>query len=244
MLEVDAIDVSYGPVQALRGVSLRVGEGEMVALLGSNGAGKTTTLRAISGLLAPTTGSIRIGGVEAAGMPAHRVVDLGVAHLPEGRELFPELTVLENLRLGHWRHRRDHESEARRTAEVMDLFPRLRERAGQNAGTLSGGEQQMLAVARALMSNPRLLLVDELSLGLAPIIVEQLFETLETVNRQGTAVLLVEQFVHLALKHTARAYVLGRGQIAVEGASSELAASPELLAAYLGEAGTGEAGAA
>jgi branched-chain amino acid transport system ATP-binding protein len=241
MLEIDAIDVSYGPVKALRGVSLRVDEGEMVALLGSNGAGKTSTLRTISGLLAPARGAIRIGGVDAGGMPAHRVVNLGVAHLPEGRELFPELTVLENLRLGHWRHRRDHASEARRVDEVMDLFPRLRERAGQNAGTLSGGEQQMLAVARALMSSPRLLLVDELSLGLAPIIVEQLFETLEEVNRQGTAILLVEQFVHLALKHTARAYVLARGQIAVEGASSELAASPELLAAYLGEAGTSAA---
>jgi branched-chain amino acid transport system ATP-binding protein len=235
MLEIDAIDVAYGPVQALRGLSLRVGEGEMVALLGSNGAGKTTTLRTISGLLAPARGSIRVGGVEAAGMPPHRVVNLGVAHLPEGRELFPELTVLENLRLGHWRHRRERDSEAGRIDEVMDLFPRLRERAGQNAGTLSGGEQQMLAVARALMSRPQLLLVDELSLGLAPIIVEQLFETLEEVNRRGTAILLVEQFVHLALKHTARAYVLVRGQIAIEGTSAELAASPEVLAAYLGE---------
>ncbi|MGH2793637.1 MAG: ABC transporter ATP-binding protein [Actinomycetota bacterium] len=238
MLELGDVDVAYGPVAALRGVSLRVADGEMVALLGANGAGKTTTLRTISGLLAPVGGSIRVGGTEAAGMPAHRVVGLGVAHLPEGRELFPELTVRENLRLGHWRHRRDHASEAARIDEVMDLFPRLGERAAQNAGTLSGGEQQMLAVGRALMSTPRLLLVDELSLGLAPMIVEQLFETLEEVNRRGTAILLVEQFVHLALKHTARAYVLARGQVAIEGPSAELAASPDVLAAYLGEAGS------
>ena len=238
MLELAGVDVSYGPVQALRGISLHVGDGEMVALLGANGAGKTTTLRTISGLIAPTRGSILVGGAEAAGIPAHRIVGMGVAHLPEGRELFPELTVRENLRLGHWRHRRDQASEASRIDEVMDMFPRLRERAEQNAGTLSGGEQQMLAVGRALMSTPRLLLVDELSLGLAPMIVEQLFETLEEVNRRGTAILLVEQFVHLALKHTARAYVLARGQVAIEGPSSELAASPDVLAAYLGEAGS------
>jgi branched-chain amino acid transport system ATP-binding protein len=235
MLEVDGIDVYYGPVQALRSLSLHVAEGEMVALLGANGAGKTTTLRTISGMLAPERGKITIGGAAAAGMPAHKVVRLGVAHMPEGRELFPELSVLENLRIGHWPTRKDHAGERRLIDQVMDLFPRLRERSSQAAGTLSGGEQQMLTAARALMSQPRLLLVDELSLGLAPIIVQQLFEALSEVNRAGTSVLLVEQFVHLALRYTTRAYVLARGEVVLEGASEDLVARPELMAAYLGE---------
>jgi branched-chain amino acid transport system ATP-binding protein len=235
MLAVEELDVFYGPIQALRGVCLRVEEGEMVALLGANGAGKTTTLRAVSGMVAPVRGSVRIGGEETAGMPAQRVVRLGVAHLPEGRELFGELSVVENLRLGHWPHRKDKGHERERLDAVMDLLPRLRERADQPAATLSGGEQQMLAVARALMSQPRLLLVDELSLGLAPIVVQQLFDTLQEVNRRGTAILLVEQFVHVALRYTSRAYALGRGEIVLEGRSEELLASPELLAAYLGE---------
>jgi len=235
ILEVDGIDVFYGPIQALRGVSMRLEQGEMVALLGVNGAGKTTTLRSISGLLSPARGRISIGGREAAGMPANKVVRLGVAHLPEGRELFPEMSVLENLHLGHWPARKDKVGEKRLTDLMMDLFPRLRERAGQAAGTLSGGEQQMLAVARALMSEPKLLLVDELSLGLAPIVVRQLFEAISEVNRLGTAVLLVEQFVHLALQYTSRAYVLARGEVAIEGQSRDLLASPELMAAYLGE---------
>jgi branched-chain amino acid transport system ATP-binding protein len=235
MLEVEGINVSYGPVQALFGVGLRVEAGEMVALLGANGAGKTTTLRTISGLLTPTSGRISIDGRDTAGMSAQKVVRLGVAHLPEGRELFPELTVEENLRLGYWSRRKDKHSYAGRLEHVFELLPRLLERRGQIAATLSGGEQQMLAVARALMSGPRLLLVDELSLGLAPIIVNDLFKALEEVNREGTAVLLVEQFVHLALKHTSRAYVLGKGEVVLEGKSSELLASPELMAAYLGE---------
>ena len=237
MLDIQDIDVFYGPVQALRGVTMHVEEGEMVALLGANGAGKTTTLRAISGLLAPSKGSIRIAGGEAGGLPAQKVVRLGVAHLPEGRELFSELTVTENLRLGHWSQRKESGSRLdERMERMFELFPRLRERAGQAAGTMSGGEQQMLAVARALMSRPRLLLVDELSLGLAPIVVSQLFDAIAEVNREGTAVLLVEQFVHLALQHTARAYVLAKGEVAIQGRSDELLASPELMAAYLGEA--------
>ena len=237
MLDIQDIDVFYGPVQALRGVSMHVEEGEMVALLGANGAGKTTTLRAISGLLSPSKGSIRIAGDEAGGLPAQKVVRLGVAHLPEGRELFSELTVVENLRLGHWSQRKESGSRLdERMERMFELFPRLRERAGQAAGTMSGGEQQMLAVARALMSRPRLLLVDELSLGLAPIVVAQLFDAIAEVNREGTAVLLVEQFVHLALQHTARAYVLAKGEVAIQGHSDELLASPELMAAYLGEA--------
>jgi branched-chain amino acid transport system ATP-binding protein len=237
MLEVEDVDVYYGPIQALRGLSLRVDEGEMVALLGANGAGKTTTLRTISGLLSPARGNIRVGGADVAGLPAHRVVSLGVAHMPEGRELFPELSVLDNLRLGHWPARKDRAGEARVVDRVMDLFPRLRERSHQAAGTMSGGEQQMLTAARALMSEPKLLLVDELSLGLAPIIVEQLFEAIGEVNRMGTSVLLVEQFVHLALRYTSRAYVMARGEVVLEGASRDLVARPELMAAYLGESG-------
>jgi branched-chain amino acid transport system ATP-binding protein len=235
MLEVKGINVFYGQVQALRDVSLRVDEGEMVSLLGVNGAGKTSTLRTISGLLSPRSGEVSIDGVNVAGVPAHKVVGKGVAHLPEGRELFAELTVTENLRLGHWSRRKEKAEAKARLDEMLDLFPRLRERANQQAGTMSGGEQQMLAAARALMSRPRLLLVDELSLGLAPIIVEQLFDAIVEVNRQGTAVLLVEQFVHMALNHTSRAYVLAKGEVVLEGKSDEMLASPELMAAYLGE---------
>jgi branched-chain amino acid transport system ATP-binding protein len=236
MLEIDGIDVSYGRVQALRRLSLRVDEGEMVALLGANGAGKTTTLRAVSGLVPYTAGSIRVGGREVSSVSPAQVVTLGVAQLPQGRELFGELTVLENLRLGHWSRRQEKARLEARIERVFDLFPRLRERAAQQAATMSGGEQQMLAVGRALMSQPRLLLVDEASMGLAPLIVTQLFEAIEEVNRAGTAVLVVEQFVHLALQHTARAYVLAKGEVAVEGPSAELLHSPEVLAAYLGEA--------
>jgi branched-chain amino acid transport system ATP-binding protein len=244
LLSVEDIDVHYGPVQALRGVTLHVEDGEMVSLLGANGAGKTTTLRAISGLLSPTRGSIKLDGKPIEGTPAHRVVRLGIAHLPEGRELFPELTVRENLELGHWSRRRDLKEESRLIEWITTVFPRLRERSSQHAGTLSGGEQQMLAVGRALMSQPRLLLIDELSLGLAPIVVTQLFEALDEVNKAGTAVLLVEQFVHLALKHSKRAYVLGKGEVAIEGKSNELLSSPELMSAYLGEAAVEPAPAA
>jgi branched-chain amino acid transport system ATP-binding protein len=240
MLEVQGISVFYGQVQALRDVSLRVEDGEMVSLLGVNGAGKTSTLRTISGLLAPKTGKVMIDGSDVAGVPAYKVVGRGVAHLPEGRELFSELTVTENLRLGHWSRRKERNEAKARLDEMLDLFPRLRERATQHAGTMSGGEQQMLAAARALMSRPRLLLVDELSLGLAPIIVEQLFDAIVEVNRQGTAVLLVEQFVHMALKHTSRAYVLAKGEVVLEGRSDEMLASPQLMAAYLGDSPTEE----
>lgn len=235
LLEVKEIDVFYGAIQALRGISLHVAEGEMVALVGANGAGKTTTLRTISGLLSPTTGSITFDGESIAGLPAFDVVDRGIAHLPEGRELFSGLSVLENLRLGYWAKRKDKSKLQSQLDVVMDHFPRLRERSGQAAGTLSGGEQQMLGVARSLMSSPRLLIVDELSLGLAPMIVSQLFEILDEVNREGTSVLLVEQFVHLALEHTKRAYVLQKGEVVLEGTSSELLADPTLVSSYLGE---------
>lgn len=235
MLDVEGIDVFYGPIQALREVSLKVGAGEWVALLGANGAGKSTTLRTISGLLSPARGAVRIEGRDISGMPAHGVVRLGVAHLPEGRELFPELTVRENLRLGYWSLRKQRHGLDENMDQVFELFPRLKEREAQHAGTLSGDEQQMLAAGRALMSRPSLLLVDELSLGLAPILVRQLFEAIAQVNRQGTAVLLVEQFVNLALQYASRAYVLAKGQVAVEGQTRDLLASPELMAAYLGE---------
>jgi branched-chain amino acid transport system ATP-binding protein len=234
MLEVEAIDVHYGPVQALRAVSLRVEPQQMVALVGANGAGKSSTLRTIAGLFAPSAGEIRFEGERIDGLSPWEVVDRGVAMLPEGRELFADMSVLDNLRLGYWAKRGDRRFKAR-VEEVMDHFPILRERAGQAAGTLSGGEQQMLGVARALMSAPRLLIVDELSLGLAPKIVEQLFRILNEVNRAGTSVLLVEQFVHMALANTHRAYALVKGAIALEGPSAELAADPNLLAAYLGE---------
>ncbi len=235
MLEVNGIDVYYGQVQALRELSLRVEEGEKVALLGANGAGKTTTLRAVSGLIPYARGSIRVAGHEVRDVSPAKVIGLGVAHLPQGRELFGELTVLENLRLGHWSRRRERAKLEDRVERVFDLFPKLRERATQAAVTMSGGEQQMLAVARSLMSEPQVLLVDEASMGLAPLIVTQLFEAIEEVNRQGTAVLIVEQFVHLALHHSHRAYVLAKGEVVLEGDSADLVDSPELMAAYLGE---------
>ena len=234
LLEVHDVDVFYGSVQALRGVSLHVEAGERVALLGANGAGKTTTLRTISGLLAPKRGSITFGGEEIAGLPAYAVVGRGVAHGPEGRALFPGLTVEENLRFGYLPRRSDKAGYEPALQGVFDYFPRLRERRSQAAGTMSGGEQQMLVVARALMSSPKLLIVDELSLGLAPKIVALLFDIIRDVNATGTAVLIVEQFVHMALENTDRAYVLAKGQVVLDGRSEDLLGSEELLASYLG----------
>jgi branched-chain amino acid transport system ATP-binding protein len=236
LLEMRLCHVRYGLVPALRGVSLQVGEGEMVALLGANGAGKTTTLRTISGLIHPHAGEVVFRGENISGMSPPQIVTRGIAHLPEGRDLFPGLTVRENLRYGYWPHRRDRTSYKPLLEEVLDAFPRLRERAKQRAGTLSGGEQQMLGVGMALMSRPRLLIVDELSLGLAPRVVAQLFEILSIVNQRGTAVLLVEQFVPLALAHTHRAYVLSKGEVVVERASVDLKDDPTLVATYLGGA--------
>jgi branched-chain amino acid transport system ATP-binding protein len=234
ILQVEDIDVSYGQVRALRGVTLRVGKGEMVAMVGANGAGKTTTLRAISGLMHPSRGRITFEGRAIHDMPAQDVVQLGVAHVPEGRDLFSSLTVTENLRLGYWTRRSHGDAFSGRLNDVMDYFPRLRERAHQAAGTLSGGEQQMLVIARALMSSPKLLVVDELSLGLAPIVVTDLFSILRAVNAGGTSVLLVEQFVHLALENTHRAYALAKGSIVAEGSSEDMAKDQTLVAAYLG----------
>jgi branched-chain amino acid transport system ATP-binding protein len=234
LLEVHDIDVYYGSVQALRGVSLHVEAGERVALLGANGAGKTTTLRTISGLLGPRRGSIVFDGEEIAGLPAYAVVGKGVAHGPEGRALFPGLSVEENLRFGWLPRRKEKGTYEPALERVFDYFPRLRERRKQAAGTMSGGEQQMLVVARALMSSPKLLIVDELSLGLAPKIVAQLFDIIRDVNAEGTAVLIVEQFVHMALENTDRAYVLTKGEVVLDGSSAELSGSEELLSSYLG----------
>jgi branched-chain amino acid transport system ATP-binding protein len=219
-------------------VSLEVGAGEMVALLGANGAGKTTTLRAISGLIHPHAGEICFDGERIDHLSPPEVVRRGIAHLPEGRDLFPGLTVKENLRYGYWPRRHDRAGYAAQLEEVFGAFPRLRERSRQRAGTLSGGEQQMLAVAMALMSRPRLLIVDELSLGLAPRIVVQLFEILTLVNQRGTAILLVEQFIPLALANTHRAYVLAKGEVALAGDSAILRDDPALVASYLGGTST------
>lgn len=239
LLSVQEIDVHYGPIQALRGISIDVGQAERVALLGANGAGKTTALRTISGMLSPTRGTIEFDGRSIGGLKANLVVTAGIAHLPEGRELFVGMSVEDNIRAGFWSQRKSGSSLEQMRERVMDHFPILRERAKQAAGTLSGGEQQMLGVARALMSNPRLLIVDELSLGLAPKIVAQLFEILAEVNAEGTAVLIVEQFVHMALANTDRAYVLSKGEVVLEGKSSDLLADPKLIASYLGEEASG-----
>lgn len=234
LIEIEGIDVHYGAIHALRGVSLEVGEGEIVALIGSNGAGKTTTLRAVSNVVRSTGGSIRYLGESTAGWGSHELVAKGIAHAPEGRGIFPELTVRENLRLGAF-VRRDKEID-RDMAKQFELFPRLQERSTQVAGTLSGGEQQMLAVARALMSRPKLLLLDEPSLGLAPQIVQLIFRIIREVNaRDGVGILLVEQNAHLALGMAHRGYVLETGSIVMQGTGADLLASPDVRKAYLGE---------
>ena len=236
LLDVQGISVRYGAVQALRDIDLTVGRGEVVAVVGANGAGKSTLLKTVTGLLAPTKGQIVFDGEDIAGKPAYEVVKRGVAMLPEGRELFRDLSVLDNLHLGYWPSRGKGSSHERdeRVERAFEIFPRLRERSHQRASTLSGGEAQMLGVARALMCSPRLLVVDELSLGLAPIVVAQLFDVLAEVNAAGTSLLLVEQFVHLALEHSHRAYVLAKGVVALHGPSDELLQDPAVVASYLG----------
>jgi branched-chain amino acid transport system ATP-binding protein len=236
LLEATNLTVAYGPVVALRNVNVAIAPGEIVAVIGANGAGKSTLLKSLSGMLAPRAGEIRFAGERIDGKPAYDVVRLGLAHLPEGRELFRELSVLENLHLGFWTGRANTSLRDERVEEMFTYFPRLRERAKQHASTLSGGEAQMLGVARALMCKPRLLLVDELSLGLAPMVVTQLFEILKQANATGMSLLIVEQFVHLALGNSDRAYVLAKGEVVAEGASAGLLADPDLAASYLGEA--------
>jgi branched-chain amino acid transport system ATP-binding protein len=235
LLEVTGIDVFYGHIQALRDVSLHVNEGELVALVGANGAGKTTTLRTISGLLRPVSGTVSLDGQRIDRMRAEDIVGLGVSHLPEGRGMFPNLTVEENLKMGHYTKRSDRKMWKEGVERVTTLFPRLKERWHQAAGTMSGGEQQMLALSRAILPKPRLLMIDELSLGLAPVVVQQLFQMLAEVNKQGTTVLLVEQYVNQALKLAHRAYVLEKGAVTIEGSAKTLLESSDLVqASYMG----------
>jgi branched-chain amino acid transport system ATP-binding protein len=233
VLRVDALDVAYGQIRALKGIGLEVGRGEIVALLGNNGAGKTTTLKTISGLLRPTSGTITLEGKPLAGVPPHEIVMRGIAHVPEGRRIFNRLTVRENLVMGAYT-RRDT-GIAADLDRVFVLFPRLGERIAQVAGTLSGGEQQMLAIARALMLGPRLLLLDEPSMGLAPVLVEQIFDTIVDINGQGTTILLVEQNAAMALSIAHRGYVLETGSIALAGTAAALSDNADVRRAYLGE---------
>jgi branched-chain amino acid transport system ATP-binding protein len=232
LLQVDELRVGYGGIEALRGISFEVEEGSIVTLLGANGAGKTTTLRSISGLLKPRAGSIVFDGKRIDGLPPHEMVRFGVGHVPEGRRIFPRMSVRENLLMGAY-HRRDDVSDD--VDRVYELFPVLRERATQDGGTLSGGEQQMLAIGRALMGHPRLLLLDEPSMGLAPMIVARIFEIIREINTQGTTVLLVEQNAAQALRLASRGYVLETGEIVMSDAADKLLADERVRAAYLGE---------
>ncbi|MBI4057642.1 MAG: ABC transporter ATP-binding protein [Elusimicrobia bacterium] len=234
LLEVQDLDVYYGGIQALRGISLKVPENQIVALIGCNGAGKTTTLRAISGMLKASRGSIRFAGEQIKGLRSHQIVARGMAHAPEGRGIFLNLTVGENLELGAYL-RKDRESVAKDLETGYRLFPILFERKSQIAGTLSGGEQQMLSVARALMSRPKLLLLDEPSLGLAPQVVEKIFSVLKDIHKTGITLLLVEQNAHKALRIAHHAYVLETGSVVMQGTGAELLASPEVRKAYLGD---------
>ncbi len=233
LLELREIDVFYGRVQALRHVSLSLGADEIVALIGSNGAGKTTTLRTISGLMHPSHGSVAFDGRELTGIPAHRIVSLGICHAPEGRRLFPRMQVIDNLYMGAYA-RKDRGGISADLERVFQLFPRLKERRTQLAGTLSGGEQQMLAIGRALMARPKVLMLDEPSLGLAPILVQLIFQVLREINTQGIPILLVEQNATKALEIAHRAYVLETGNIVMSGTGQELLRSTEVQKAYLG----------
>jgi branched-chain amino acid transport system ATP-binding protein len=234
MLTLENISVGYGAIRALKGVSMHVEQGEVVTLIGANGAGKTTTLRTITGLLEPAEGRILFEGQEISGRPTHQLVARGISMSPEGRGVFANLTVRENLQMGAYLKKNKAEI-AHDLQRGFRMFPRLKERESQKAGTLSGGEQQMLAMARALMSRPRLLLLDEPSLGLAPLVVHTIFEAIDEIRGEGTTILLVEQNAHAALKHSDRAYVLETGRIVMEGPSKELAADPRIKEAYLGE---------
>jgi branched-chain amino acid transport system ATP-binding protein len=233
VLKVESLDVAYGEIRALKDVGLEVGPGEIVTILGNNGAGKTTTLKTISGLLRPTRGTIMLESQSLLDVPPHAIVSRGVAHVPEGRRIFNRLTVRENLMMGAYL-RGDSGIEAD-LDRVFGLFPRLAERLTQVAGTLSGGEQQMLAIGRALMARPRLLLLDEPSMGLAPVLVEQIFDTIGDINRQGMTILLVEQNAAMALSIAHRGYVLETGSIALTGTAAELSDNTDVRRAYLGE---------
>ena len=234
MLTLENVNVFYGGIHALRNVSLTVNAGEVVTLIGSNGAGKSTTLRAITGLLTPRSGRVHFGGEDVTGQPPHRLVAKGISMAPEGRGIFANLTVLENLEMGAYIVT-DRARIAQNLERGFTLFPRLKERAKQSAGTLSGGEQQMLAIARALMSHPKLLLLDEPSLGLAPLVCHTIFSTIDEIKAAGTTVLLVEQNANAALRHSDRGYVLETGAVTLQGDASSIAADPRVREAYLGE---------
>jgi branched-chain amino acid transport system ATP-binding protein len=233
-LEIDDIKTFYGNIQALKGVSLKVEQGECVTLIGSNGAGKSTTLRSISGLTPPREGSIRFDGEEIAQLPPQEIVGLGICQSPEGRKCFQRMSVRENLELGAYL-RRDHAKIGEDLDRVFDLFPRLQERETQKAGTMSGGEQQMLAIGRALMGSPKLLLLDEPSMGISPVLTERIYETIAEINKQGTTILLVEQNANFALEVSSRGYVLETGAVTLADESASLRTNPEVQKAYLGQ---------
>lgn len=233
MLEVSDLEVSYGGIRALQGISFRVRAGEIVALIGANGAGKTTTLKAVSGLIKPRSGQIKFQGSSIVGVPAHKLVEMGMVHIPEGRRIFANLTVLENLELGAYA-RKDRLGINRDMERVLQRFPRLHERLKQLGGTLSGGEQQMLAIARGLMASPKLLLMDEPSMGLAPMLVREIFSIIKDINASGTTILLVEQNAHMALAVAHRAYVVETGRIVIEGPAKQIARDEAVKKAYLG----------
>ncbi len=234
MLEIKDIQVYYGMIQAIKGVSFHVNEGEVVALIGANGAGKTTILHTISGLLSPKVGSVMFEGKDITKIPGHKIVSMGMAHVPEGRRVFAQLTVLQNLKLGAYT-RKDKQELQQTLKTVFERFPRLEERQNQMAGTLSGGEQQMLAMGRALMSHPKIILMDEPSMGLSPIFVNEIFDIIQEVSKSGTTVLLVEQNAKKALSIADRAYVLETGNIVLEGKAQELLQDDSIKKAYLGE---------
>jgi branched-chain amino acid transport system ATP-binding protein len=233
VLQVENLNVYYGAIHALQGISFNVEEGEIVTLIGANGAGKSTTLRTLSGLLRSRTGSITFKGADISDMPAEKIVEAGISHVPEGRKIFAPLSVKENLMMGAYS--RNDQAEIQQTLErAYKSFPRLKERAGQYGGTLSGGEQQMLATARGLMSKPTLMLLDEPSMGLSPILVEEIFRIIVEINKQGTSILLVEQNAQMALSIAHRAYVLETGRIVLSGPAKDIADNPQVRTAYLG----------
>jgi branched-chain amino acid transport system ATP-binding protein len=233
MLELKNVKSSYGAIEALKGINVRIDKGEIVTLIGANGAGKSTTLRSITGLVGATSGEIFYEGRKLNGIPTHRITAMGISMVPEGRAIFANLTVSENLELGAYLQKNKSQNE-KELERVFTLFPRLKERRKQQGGTLSGGEQQMLAIGRALMARPRLLLLDEPSLGLAPLLVHTIFEAVDAINKEGTSILLVEQNANAALKHSHRAYVLETGLITMEGPSEKLISDPRVKEAYLG----------
>jgi branched-chain amino acid transport system ATP-binding protein len=234
MLELKSVSSGYGAIEALKSIHLRIDKGEIVTLIGANGAGKSTTLRSITGLVTPSAGDIIFEGRRLNGIPTHKVTAMGISLVPEGRAIFANLTVLENLEMGAYLQK-DKARNAVELERVYTLFPRLKERRKQLGGTLSGGEQQMLAIGRALMARPRMLLLDEPSLGLAPLLVHTIFGAIDAINKEGTTILLVEQNANAALRHSHRAYVLETGTIVMEGPSAQLAADPRVKEAYLGE---------